>query len=195
MLSAPTTIVGNYVLQYEVNFTAFKSGWGTTNFGLGTQWLNAGSTYSISAFPYSGYAFQSWQVSTSLIAIGDQKQQVTSVTINGPGIITAKFTPSIELTLSDTSGSVNQVGYTTTVATITGASQSVTLSVFNANQLPSGISVSFAQNPITDSPSGVQDTITISSSSSVSPGTYSIVIQVVGSNGQVGQAIYTLTVT
>lgn len=194
-LSGPVTITGNYALQYKVIFAVVKNGEGTTNPAVGIEWLNAGGNIQITALPNPGYGFKEWQVSTSLLVVSHDDLWNTTLTANGPGTITAKFVPSNKLTLSVSSGSVLPGGHTSTVATIVGASQTVTLSVANANQLPSGISVSFAQNPVTDSPSGVQDTVSISVSNAVVSGTYTIVIQTVGSNGQEGLAVYTLTVT
>jgi hypothetical protein len=194
-LSSPATIVGNYVLQYEVNFTVFKDGWGLTSPGLGTQWLNSGATYPISAFPNSGYVFQGWHANTCKLVIADPDDQSTTVTVNGPGMITAKFTPSVKITLSPSTGSVSPGNKITTVATISGGSQCIRLSIANAEKLPEGIWITFAYNQITDSPTGVTVTITISASHCLAPGTYSIIIQALGSNGKLAQAIYTLIVT
>jgi hypothetical protein len=105
---------------------------------------------------------------------------------------TANFIPSAKITLSATSGSVAPRGSVKVTATIKGAGQIITLS---HGTLPSGISVSFATNPITDSISGVADAITISASSSAVPGTYHISITASGADGQKSTITYTLTVT
>jgi hypothetical protein len=89
-VNGPTTITGNYVVQWQVTFAVSPSGSGTTS-PLGTNvWENAGSL-AISASANGGYQFSLWSA-TSGISITSPTSASTTATINATGTITATFT-------------------------------------------------------------------------------------------------------
>ncbi|MEU7927242.1 M4 family metallopeptidase [Micromonospora sp. NPDC049107] len=93
------------------------------------------------------------------------------------------------VSLSPTAGSVNPgsaVSTTVSTATTSGSAQTVT---FSASGLPSGASAAFSPASVT---SGGSSTLTISTSSGTSPGTYSVTVN--GAGSVTRSATYTLTV-
>jgi subtilisin family serine protease len=95
------------------------------------------------------------------------------------------------VSVSPASGSVaagSSVATTVTTATTAGAAQSVSLS---ASGLPAGVTASFSPASVT---SGGSSTLTISTTASVTNGTYPITVTGTGASGT-RAATYTLTVT
>ncbi|MEU4336350.1 M4 family metallopeptidase [Micromonospora lupini] len=93
------------------------------------------------------------------------------------------------VSLSPTAGSVNPgsaVSTTVSTATTSGTAQTVT---FSASGLPSGASAAFSPASVT---SGGSSTLTISTSASTPPGTYSVTVN--GAGSVTRSATYTLTV-
>lgn len=187
------TITGSYVTQFEVAFLSLPVSGGSTS-PSSLIWVNQGVTIPISATANSGYKFGFWtSILPPFITIKSSTSASTSVTINGPGIIEATFIPTVKITLSSSSGTVNPGHSVQTTATIFGGQQQVNLYVVST--LPKGLSVSFAHAQLSDSQSGVPDVITISASTYTPAGTYSISIEAVGADGQTSTTTYTLTVT
>src|SRR5207245_93510 len=114
---------------------------GGTTYPSRKQWVNAGSTISISETPATGYAFRRWNANTSLISLSSATSSTIIATINGAGSITAYFLATVSISLSPMSGTVTAGSSTSTNVTITGGSQSVSLSV---SGLPSNATVSWA---------------------------------------------------
>ncbi|MFG3557856.1 M4 family metallopeptidase [Micromonospora sp. NPDC047557] len=93
------------------------------------------------------------------------------------------------VSLSPTAGSVNPgsaASTTVSTATTSGTAQTVT---FSASGLPSGASAAFSPASVT---SGGSSTLTISTSASTPPGTYSVTVN--GAGSVTRSATYTLTV-
>ena len=154
------------------------------------------SPNTISIAPNSP-ATSTMTVSISTIAgPGTYSIVVTGTSSGGQVIQSTTFTliviPGVFLSLNPTSGSVSQGNSIETTATISGAPQTVTVSV---SGLPSGASASWQQNPITDSQSGVSDALTISTSTSTPTGSYQVTITATGADSQSQSVTYTLTVT
>ncbi len=87
--ASATTFTANYNHQYFVTFDVSPSGTGSVS-PMG-DWTNAGPL-SIQATPSTGYSFSSWSSNNGAITFGTQTASTTA-TINGPGIITAVFSP------------------------------------------------------------------------------------------------------
>jgi hypothetical protein len=187
------TITGSYVTQFLVAFVAFPDSGGSTTPSSST-WVNQGATIPISATASSGYKFESWfSILPKFIVIASPSSPSTAATVNAPGIVAAIFIPTVQLSLSFSSGTVAPGNSLTTTATVSGGSQYVSLKLVSS--LPAGVSVSFAKTSLIDNPSGVMDLVTISSSARTPAGTYSIVIQATGADGQTSSTTYTLTIT
>jgi hypothetical protein len=189
--ASTTTIVFSFQHQYSVTFAVSPTTGGTTS--PKTGWFNAGSTISITAIQNSGYKFSSWSSSTASITIKSSSLASTSATIGGTGTITARFIPTVILSLSPTSGSVLPGKSIGTIATIKGGTQLVKLTVVGI--LPTGVTITFGTNPIADKPAGVTDPVTIHTSLTTRLGTYTIIIKATGANGQTSTATFTMKVT
>src|SRR5262249_28994978 len=105
---------------------------------------------------------------------------------------TVNFMATVSLSLSKTTLSVTQGATATATVTISGGTQSVSLSTSTP---PSGITFSYATNPLTDSPTGVQTSLTVSASSAAPLGTYPISITATGADGQSSTSSVTLTLS
>jgi hypothetical protein len=88
-MNAPKTATANWKTQYLVSFVVSPSGTAIVN-PSGDLWEDAGP-YSISATPNNGVSFSSWSSSTGTITIENALNRFTTVTINGPGTITANI--------------------------------------------------------------------------------------------------------
>jgi hypothetical protein len=117
----------------------------------------------------------------------------TTLTPGATGTVTEHSIPGVTLTLSTTTGNLvhGASRSTTTTGTIKGAPQSIRLS---KGTLPSGITIKFAKNPVTNSVGGVTDLITIQITSSVAPGTYVLQLIATGADGQISTSNFTLIV-
>ena len=100
--------------------------------------------------------------------------------------------PVLKTKPSATSASVARGHSASTTLTISGFSQSVTLS---HGTLPTGVSIKFAQNPTKASSPGTKDLITFSVSSAARVGTYKITITATGANKQKSIITFTLKIT
>jgi hypothetical protein len=101
------------------------------------------------------------------------------------------YAPTVSMSLSPSSATIVHGSKVSTVATITGGVQTVYITV---GTLPSGVSVSFSTNPVTNSYSGVKSTITFYTTPKTPQGTYDIPITAIGSDGYSSTATYILTV-
>jgi len=177
---------------YSVKFKVGSDGGGNTSPTGGQEYV-PGSVVQISANAYPGYKLKTWLVSSgSSISIANPTTPSTTATINSAGIITAKFVPTVALTLKPTSGTVASGKSLVISANISGGSQTVTLST---SKLANGITVSFSQNSVSDSPTGVQVSVTVSTSNGVKPRAYNIIIIARGANAQTSKQTFNLAVT
>jgi len=83
-INGPGTVTAKFTCY--VQFAAQTGG--TTNATNG--WYSPGTTITISATPNSGYNFDGWTTTGSL-SVQNSSASVTTLTINGPGTVTAKF--------------------------------------------------------------------------------------------------------
>jgi len=181
-----------YRVQYNVNIAKSPKTGGSTTPGS-AAWYNAGSVIALSAAPNPGYSFSRWVPSNSTnIMVSNLTSSSTTAKINGPGIILAQFHANVGLNLNSTSDAV-AVGSSIGVnANVSGGPQTSTLSVTSV--LPSGVNVTFAQNPVVDSATGVSVGVTISTNEAAAPGVYNITLRATGKNNAIASATYTLTV-
>ncbi len=103
------TIAPSYYHQYLVSLVASPSGFGTVSPSQ-SQWYNAGAIYPINANPSSGYSFSGWNSSSSLLAIGVTSSSSTTVKVNGPGTIQARFQSIASTSTSSSSSSAVKNG-------------------------------------------------------------------------------------
>jgi len=185
--------------SYPVTITSTNGYSGSVT--LSASNLPQGVTVSFTPNPVS-VAPDSPAASTMTVTVSNNAAPATySIVVTGTGssgqviqssTFTLIITPGVFLSLNPTSGSVSQGNSIETTATVSGAPQTVAMSV---SGLPSGASASWAQNPITDSQTGVQDVLIISSSISTPTGVYSVTVTTTGADSQTESSTYTLTVT
>jgi hypothetical protein len=84
--SGTDTMIANYITQYYVRIQASSGG----SVVQSSDWYSTSSTMAISATPSAGYKFSQWTVSGSA-SVADAASKDTTVTVNGPGDITASF--------------------------------------------------------------------------------------------------------
>ena len=77
--------------QFQVKFSA-DSAQGSTN-PAGTSWYDSATVLPILAIANSDYSFSSW-IKTGSIFISQPSYPTASATINGPGTVTANFSPN-----------------------------------------------------------------------------------------------------
>jgi hypothetical protein len=176
------------ILEYQVILASSAGG---STLPSGASWYTAGSTVAIHATASTGYTFSRWTSSSASLTIKSSSGASTSMIVNAPGTVTANFLSSVSISLSPTLGSVIHGSSIKTVATIKGASQSVTLQVTG---LPSGVTVSWTTNPVTDSVSGVKDTLSFKTSSAATHGTFKLTVTANGADGLVSTATFTLAI-
>ncbi len=120
-----------YTTQYQVSFAVSPTGSGTTT-PTTTAYYHAGTGLPISATPNGGYTFSSWSNGGASIAFTSSTSSSTTATINGPGTITANFSPvSAPYTVTfDQTGIPGTVTWGVTVGTnhYTGTGGSITVS-------------------------------------------------------------------
>lgn len=179
-----------YSHQFSITFAYNPAGSATSP---KTGWLNANTPDLIIGKPSTGYVFSSWSSSSGSIKFACSTCVSTTMTPSATGTVTEHNVPGVTLTLSTTNGNLlhGAARSTTTTATIKGAPQSVKLS---KGTLPSGITIKFAKNPVSDSIGGVTDLITIQITSSVAPGTYVLQLIATGADGQLSTLNFTLKV-
>ena len=103
------TVTASYTLQYQVSFVVLPVSGAATTSPSGTVWANAG-TLAVQAAPQGAYNFQEWSSSTTSITIADKLALSTSVSIDGPGTITANLVLVVGITIT-----TNAAGATVTV--------------------------------------------------------------------------------
>jgi len=184
------TMSVEFLHQFFVTMDGSPALSGTTTPASG--WFNASSSITAVGASALGFVFSKWSSSTPSITILNMKSQITTLTFKGGGTITAQFIAGVTTKLSVSSGAVARRHSTVTVLTVAGSPQGIKIT---HGTLPGGVSVKFARTSVTDSISGVTDSITFSASSTVRPGTYHIVISAAGADGQKSSVTYTLTVT
>src|SRR5208283_5013685 len=116
--------------------------------------------------------------------------QATFATMNSPGTVEANFIPSVIIT-GPSAAQVVQGLSTSFVFTITGAPQLV---AFSVTGLPLSAIPSWTPNQVTDSLTGVSDTMTISVPATTATGSYTAILEGKGTDGQVGTMTFTLSV-
>ncbi len=87
-IRASSSLTWNWISQYQVTFASSPSGGGSLSH-TGTIWCNSGS-YAISATANVGYRFSSW-ATTGVMTFANSSAASTTLTINGPGNVTAVF--------------------------------------------------------------------------------------------------------
>ena len=185
-------IIATYKTQCYLTMQVNPSGGGTVSPGSG--WYDSGASFSVSASPSSGWAFERWVGSGSGSYSGTSSS--ATITMREPITETAYFY-TFTVSVSPTSGSVTAGGSTTATVTVSltgGYSSSVTVSL-SASGLPSGASASFSPSSVTVSPSSptASSAMTIATSTSTPTGTYTVTIK--GSGGGLSKTtIYTLTI-
>jgi hypothetical protein len=120
-MTAPKTATANWKTQHQVAFTVNPSGQGTMS-PSGKVWCDAeADSVAIAAVAEAGYVFTSW-TTTPTITAADPKSSSTTLTVNGPGTVTANFEAATDLptalTIQCTPETVDKEGTQTT--TITG---------------------------------------------------------------------------
>ncbi|MHA2324115.1 MAG: InlB B-repeat-containing protein [Promethearchaeota archaeon] len=86
------TILANFNIQFEVTFSSSPENAQASTQPEGIQWLNSGDTVSINTEMSSfRYVFFQWETSNQDNQIENINSQITNVTINGPGSITAVY--------------------------------------------------------------------------------------------------------
>ena len=194
-VNGPTAIVADYTTQYQVTFESSPLAGGSTSPPSGAQWYDAGSVLNINAISQPGYALSTWSTTNpSGISISAPALSATELTIYGSGIVTANYVPSLALSLNPVEIGVIAGGSTSTTATISGAPQTVTMSV---SGLPLYSSASFATSTITESGNSpsTNDMLTISTSTSTPSGTYSVTVTATGADGLTASQNFTLLVS
>jgi hypothetical protein len=88
-VTAPTTINGVFIKQYQVTFFVSPPGYGTTDPAGTNIWVDDG-TLPISATSSPGHIFSTWSSSPTIVVTGPISP-ITTATISGPGTITANF--------------------------------------------------------------------------------------------------------
>jgi hypothetical protein len=112
-----TSATITYTTQYQVTFAAGSGGSVTTP--TSPQWYTSGASgQAISATANTGYQFTSWTVSGS-ITVASASSASTTITVNGPGTVTANFEVTqiaTVLTVACTPESVDNTGATTIIS-------------------------------------------------------------------------------
>ncbi|MDG7044489.1 MAG: hypothetical protein JRN19_04365 [Nitrososphaerota archaeon] len=187
-VSSPGSIIGNYQEEYRLTMGTNSTAGGSVSPSSG--WFKAGQSVSITATANSGYKFSSW-TGTGTGSYSGPNNPAT-ITMNGPITEIANFYATVSISLNPSTYTPPKgpppPNTATTVATITGGSQSVTLTVTGA---PGGSTITWTQNPITDSPTGVSDTLTIAGP--IPPGGYTVTVTATGADGQTATATFTVT--
>ncbi len=116
-----------YTTQYQVTYATNTAAGGTIS-PTSATWYNAGSQIAVTAAPKTGYSFYTWSSSSPSITIADSVSPVTTITVNGPGTVTANFALLVsgnkQLTLSGSNniliitGGNNQINAAQAAATI-----------------------------------------------------------------------------
>jgi VCBS repeat-containing protein len=173
-VSASGSHTFSYKTQYYVTMSVSPSGSGAVS--PGSSWFDAGSSISISASPASGYRFKSWSTSGS-ITISNSDSSSTTATINGPGSITANFEKveqfdfSISISPSTRTIKVGEsTTYSITVSSLSGTTQTVTLSLSGQHS-----TMSYSFNPSSGPPT-FTSILTISTTGSTPANTYTLTI-------------------
>jgi hypothetical protein len=158
--------------------------------GSSTTW----STATLSNYPDTN----NWQASISLSSLSAgtyaiyARQFVNYTGIAGPTTATQfKYSPTVSMTLSPSSANVQPGRQITTSASIKGGVQTVYITV---GTLPKGVSVSFSENPVTNSFTGVTSLITFYTAHNTPKTTYHITITAIGTDGLSSTASFALTV-
>jgi hypothetical protein len=104
------------------------------------------------------------------------------IVVNGTGIITPVFDKAVKLSLKPASLSVIHGSLVSTTARISGAKQTVSISL---RGLPTGTKFSWSKgSSLKDSLLGVTDKLTIATTNVTAKGTYTITFVVAGADGQ-----------
>ena len=178
-------------LKYLVTFPTTVGGSDSLTLA---HWYAVGQKLSVTATPQIGYSFVDWSSSAPSISIASPTSLTSVITVNGTGMITPIFNKAgLKLSLKPSLLSVIHGNHISTTATISGAAQSVTLTV---RGLPTGTKISWSKgSSLKDSISGVTDKLTLSTTKLTPIGTYSITIVATGADGQKSTAKLTLKVT
>ncbi|MDG6982739.1 MAG: hypothetical protein JRM74_04720 [Nitrososphaerota archaeon] len=121
-VSGPSTVSVTFVEQYALTMVAFPTAGGYTT-PAGTVWVGAGDAETIQAVAAPGYAFAQWSTSGSTLTVADSSAASTTVTVDGPGTITAQFNQVAVTTTTTTA--VSTASQTTTTAPPTSSSSTV----------------------------------------------------------------------
>ncbi|MGI0090444.1 MAG: InlB B-repeat-containing protein [Nitrososphaerales archaeon] len=177
--TAPQTIAFVYNHQYLVTFAVNPKSGGSTIPSTGSTWYNAGSSVAMSATPNPPYFLSAWAASSQSISITNPSASSASAIIGGSGTITANFGTG-SISLEPASGAVTQGSSVHITGTVRDGGQSATLSV---SGLPSGATTEWSSNPVTSSPSGVEDTLTIRTAYSTPAGSYTLTVAITIAGG------------
>lgn len=90
-----------------------------------SNWYNTSSQVAISATPSAGYKFNSWST-TGSVSVTDSTSQDTTLSVNGPGEVTASFTV-LTFTISASAGSGGDISPSGSDAVNYGEDQSFTI--------------------------------------------------------------------
>jgi len=109
------TVVANFDTQYEVSFSLSPENAEASIQPEGAQWFDSGEQVSITTeTSSSSYVFLQWETSNQFNQIENINSQSTSVTINGPGEITAVYS-LVQLQVSFVQNGIDNPGVQTTV--------------------------------------------------------------------------------
>ena len=186
-VSSAQTINFAYGHQYYVTFNTSPSSEGSTS-PSGSNWYNAGQTYSISATAVSSYFLTSW-TATSSLTIANPSSSSTTVLIGGSGTVTANF-GVISLSLNSAASTITQGASIRITGTATGTG-SADMSVSGG---PSGATFTLSSNTLTLTTSGTQFTLTIGTAYTTATGIFTITIASTVSGVGNTSAQYTLAI-
>jgi hypothetical protein len=137
---------------------------------------NYGNTVIITANPPTGYTFSFWSVS-GMLSVASSSSNPTTLTVNGPGNITANFAPLQSQVTFNYQVSGGGSGYSAPSVTYTslGLPQTVTAGPTATVWADSGSTYNYSTNPLTGSNGGERwqasngTSGTISSSATIAP--------------------------
>ena len=195
VVSAPDSVYATDA--YELGTPLLPNGY--VQFSVLPSGQTPGSSTSWSVASLSNYPdTDNWQATANLASLSAGTYTIFArefnnytATVGSDTSTQFTYSPSVSLSISPSSATVQKGKSVSTLASITGGEQSVYLTV---GSLPRGISVSFASDPVTNSFSGVNDKITFYALSGASKGSYEITIAAIGTDGQSSSQTFTLTV-
>jgi hypothetical protein len=188
------SVSATYKTQYLLTVSVNPSGAGSVSANTSSSdWFyDDGASVTLTAYPATGYAFDSWIGSG--IGSYSGKANPATVTLNAPITQTANFIQAFTLSVNPTRTTVLPGGGDWTTLTVSNVGSNPLTVTLSASGLPQGASVSFNTNPLTVPPrSQASCTVTVTTSADTPVGSYAITIA--GSTGALERTtVYSLIV-